>query len=89
MVPENSSQGQLQTVKFEIVDCYPSITEYLLPKSLKFAQNYVEVDELTTNIIMDCVQSILFSSDCAWSKKAAVPTLMSLWALLMTLKCAN
>ena len=56
-------------LKFDIVDFYPSITENLLAKSLEFAQNYVEVDEHTANIIMHCRQSILFSNSSAWSKK--------------------
>ena len=58
-------------LKFDIVDFYPSITQDLLTKSLEFAQNYVEVDEHTANIIMHCRQSILFSNDSAWSKKSS------------------
>ena len=56
-------------LKFDIVDFYPSITEDLLTKSLEFAQNYVDADEHTANIIMYCRQSILFSNSRAWSKK--------------------
>ena len=59
-------------LKFDIIDFYPSsITEDLLTKSLEFAQNYVEVDEHTANIIMHCRQSILFSNGNAWSKKSS------------------
>ena len=58
-------------LKFDIVDFYPSITEDLLTKLLEFAQNYVEADEHTANIIMHCRQSILFSKVNAWSKKSS------------------
>ena len=75
-------------LKFDIVDFYPSITEDLLTKSLEFAQNYAEVDEQTANIIMHCRQSILFSNGNA-CPKSAVHNLMSLWAPVMALKCAN
>ena len=54
--------------KFDILDFYLVITEDLLTKSLEFAQNCVEVDEHTANIIMHCRQSILFSNGSAWSK---------------------
>ena len=52
--------------KSDVVDFYPSISKDLLTKSHAFAQNYVEVDEHTANIIMHCRHSILFSSGSAW-----------------------
>ena len=45
-------------LKFIIVDFYPPIPENLLTKSLEVAQNYVEVDEHTPNIIMLALPSI-------------------------------
>ena len=71
MVPKIPRKGMCKFLKFDIVDFYPSITEDLLTKSLEFAQNYVEVDEHTANIIMHCRQSILFSNGSAWSKKSS------------------
>ena len=70
MVPKISLKSKYKFLKFEIVDFYPSITEDLLTKLLEFAQNYVEVDEHTANIIMRCRHSVLFSNSSAWSKKS-------------------
>ena len=56
-------------LKFDIKDFYPSIHKKLLMKSIKFAQEYTDIDDTTINIIMHARKSLLFDESGPWIKK--------------------
>lgn len=53
---------------FDIVNFYPSITEELLEKSLKFASKTTTITEQEIELIKHTKKSLLFTNDEAWMK---------------------
>ena len=69
---ENMPNKQTRSfICFDIVDFYPSITEELLNKALKFASQYDETSENEKSIIMKAKQSPLFNRNETWRKKTS------------------
>lgn len=58
-------------MKFDIVEFYPSISEDLLWKALKFAEQYTDVPQDTIDIIMHARNSLLFCDGKAWTKQGS------------------
>ena len=54
-------------IKFDIVDFYPSISEDLLGKALKFAKKFVDISDSDMEIIMNSRKSLLFDEKDIWS----------------------
>ena len=54
-------------IKLDIIEFYPS--ESLLKKSINFAKEYVNIDDETINLIMNCRKSVLFGDESTWTKK--------------------
>ena len=55
-------------MKFDIVEFYPSITEGLLNKAIKFAKLYHPVTDSDIEIIRHARRSVLFSNQDTWVK---------------------
>ena len=55
-------------MKFDIVEFYPSITEGLLHKAIKFAKLYHPVTDSDIEIIRHARKSVLFSNQNTWVK---------------------
>ena len=56
-------------ISFDVCEFYPSITENLLEKALKFATSYVNITEDEKNIIMHTKQALLFHDNQPWAKQ--------------------
>jgi len=56
-------------MKFDIVEFYPSISEELLEKALKFAQSKTNLTDNEINIIWHARKSLLFEKSEVWTKK--------------------
>ena len=54
---------------FDIVEFYPSISEDLLLRAIRFAKGHVEISDEEVNIILHSRKSLLFSKDRVWAKK--------------------
>ena len=57
------------SIKFDIREFYPFITEDLLKTSLSFASKYQNTPEEDIRIINHCRKSLLFSDNQPWKKK--------------------
>ena len=56
-------------MKFDIVEFYPSITQQLLSRAIKFAEKFVDIPSEEIGIIYNSCKSILHSRGKAWVKK--------------------
>ena len=56
-------------MKFDIENFYPSISEDLLERALKFACRFTTIPTATKDTIKHCRKSLLFSQNNAWVKK--------------------
>lgn len=54
---------------FDIVEFYPSISEDLLKRALRFASRYTNISQQDTDIILHARKSMLFGQDREWIKK--------------------
>ena len=54
---------------FDIVEFYPSISEDLLQRALRFAKDHTNISDEEVGIIQHSRKSLLFSRDKAWRKK--------------------
>ena len=63
------NRGKFKLMKFDVVEFYPSITEELLNKALKFAEKYVNITAEEINIIHNSCKSVLHSKGEFWIKK--------------------
>ena len=52
-------KSNLEFIKFDVKELYPSITEEFLNKSIKFAQKYHEITKEEVSIIKNASQSVL------------------------------
>ena len=59
----------LTFICFDIVEFYPSITQELLGKALKFASNYCNITADDEHIIMSTKKSVLVNNSDIWCKK--------------------
>ena len=59
-------------LKYDIVDFYPSISENLLSKSLEFAKEHLDIDDVVTNTIYHSRKSLLFWDNNIWMKKESI-----------------
>ena len=57
--------------KFDVVDFYPSISEELVTKSLKFAGIYTSVPTEDLSLIKNACKSVLYEQGNLWQKKRA------------------
>ena len=55
-------------IKFDIVEFYPSISEELLDKAIKFSRQYIEVNEEEIKIVKHAAKSVLFSDGVVYKK---------------------
>ena len=55
--------------KFDVVDFYPSISEELVTKSLKFASKYTVVSTEDLSLIKNACKSVLYEQGNLWRKK--------------------
>ena len=62
-------KSNLEFIKFDVKELYPSITEELLNKSIKFAQKYHEITKEEVSIIKNASQSVLHHDGQVWIKK--------------------
>ena len=56
-------------INFDIIDFYPSITEYLLLRAIDFAKQYAEIKESDIDIIIHAKRTLVFYSEEPWKKK--------------------
>ena len=54
---------------FDIVEFYPSISEDLLNRAIRFAKDHIDIGDDEVAIIQHSRKSLLFSEDKAWEKK--------------------
>ena len=57
--------------KFDVVDFYPSISEELVIRSLKFAGKYTNVPNEDLSLIKNACKSVLYEQGNLWRKKRA------------------
>ena len=55
-------------IVFDVVNFYPSITENLLKKVMKWARKYTIISDLDLKIIMTSRETYLFSNESPWAK---------------------
>ena len=63
------SKEKSKSIKFDIVDFYPSITEELLMKSLNYAKSIEAIDKNVVKVIMHSRKSLLFDRHDVCVKK--------------------
>ena len=56
-------------ISFDIVEFYPSISEDLLERAIRFAKEHVEITDEEASIIVHSRKSLLFSKERSWMKK--------------------
>ena len=61
-------KGSSRFIKFDICEFYPSITEELLRKALKYARSFAEISDEEADIILHCKKSLLFHNNEVWTK---------------------
>ena len=54
---------------FYIVEFYPSISEDLLQRAIRFAKDHTNISDEKVGIMQHSRKSLLFSKDKAWRKK--------------------
>ena len=64
-----SDKPRKSFICFDLVNFYPSITEELLIKALKWAEKYVKISDDEKNIIIQAKKSLLFKNGTPWSKR--------------------
>lgn len=57
---------------FDVVEFYPSITEFTLNAALDYAEGFVDISGTERDIIMHTKKSLLFSDEQPWSKRSSV-----------------
>jgi hypothetical protein len=65
-IPNKSNQS---FICFDINEFYPSISEELLRKALKFASKYDAITNEEENIIIQAKKSVVFNENTTWCKK--------------------
>ena len=62
------NKHQLTFFQFDIASFYPSITNELLQKAIRFAKQFTQITDDDINIILHARKTFLFSSNEAWVK---------------------
>ena len=70
----NLDESKYQLMKFDVVEFYPSISEDLLKKAIKFAEKHVCLTDDETNIIHNSCKSVLHSKGDVWIKDKGTST---------------
>ena len=63
------NKKQLKFIQFDICEFYPSISNQLLTKAIKFAENYVAVSDDDKKLFYQTKKSFLFNNNQPWIKK--------------------
>lgn len=64
-----NDKNNLEFIKFDVQEFYPSITEELLNKAIMFGQNYTKISEDEIKIIYNAAQSVLYHDEEVWVKR--------------------
>ena len=59
----------MEFIKFDVKEFYPSITEELLEKSIRFGQKHCEMNEKDIKIVYNAAQSVLYHNEQVWVKR--------------------
>ena len=70
MVQNITDRSNCSFIQFDTKEIYPSITEYILHQTLKFAKQHTNIDKNDLRIINHCNKSPLFSDNKTWKKKS-------------------
>ena len=71
-------------IQIDIVDYYPSVSEELFEQTLKFADQFTQINNDDKNILRNARKSILFYKQQIWKNKLVF--LILLWEHMMGLK---
>ena len=63
------NKKNLSFIVFDVVNYYPSITLELLTKALNWAEEFVDISEEETAIIIETKKSLLYMNGDCWTKK--------------------
>ena len=63
------SKTQCPFIQFDIASFYPSITQGLMNRAIKFAKTMVDIPDKALSIIMKSRKTLLFSEKVPWVKK--------------------
>ena len=58
----------LEFIKFDVREFYPSITQELLDKAIKFAQRHNKITDQEIKIIHNAAQSVVYNDEQFWIK---------------------
>jgi len=64
-----NNKNNKKLLQLDIVEFYPSITEELLDKAIKFASTYTNIDNEDIEIIKHSRKALLFNKGTVWKKK--------------------
>ena len=67
--PNLQNKQKHRFIKFDIADFYPSITEHLLERSIKYAKSFALIEHKTLEAISLAHKLLLFSKHEIWVKK--------------------
>ena len=62
----------LEFIQLDIVNFYPSISEKLFDEAIHFAKDFVDIPELTIDIIKNARKSLLFHDGKTWKKTGSL-----------------
>ena len=75
---------------FDVVEFYPSISEDLLRRAIRFAKDHINISDEEVGIIQHSRKSLLFNDDRAWVKKQGLQDCSMLrWAVMMVPRYVN
>ena len=63
------NKNSMQFIKFDVKEFYPSITEQLLEKAIRFGQKHCDISQQDIKIIFNAAQSVLYHNEEAWIKR--------------------
>ena len=63
------NKEQLRFIQFDICEFYPSISERLLDKAIKFAEKYVAINDEDKKLFFHTKKSFLFNEKQSWIKR--------------------
>ena len=67
--PNLQNKQKHRFIKFDIADFYPSITEHLLERSIKYAKSFALIEHKTLDALSLAHKLLLFSKHEIWVKK--------------------
>ena len=63
------NKQQLKFIQFDICEFYPSISDQLINKAIKFAEKYIAISDDDKKLFLQTKKSFLFNSNQPWIKK--------------------